>query len=453
VRGARRRGWPLLLLLPVLLAAQGQCVARLHAPDDPLVDGDWALIPGGNLFELQPGVTRLVAGPDARLGTDDDALAPPAIGDVDLVLRTGMTDFAGPFPDPAPLRGSMPEAVAEPFGDGVPIAFVVAASDGAPIPATGTPVVSPSLEGMPVLVVAFADLDGDGFVGVTNLDGDPLDDGLEEAELEPVGRRFALMSGGRASGFLHIAVGGPAAAPVSVVLTAAAFLGPFDAAFFGGAVPTGPAVMTRFPFPPETDPDRVVDGGLPGPGDPDTLIGIEIRDQFTPDPEKHILGEAFTLPTDGSEVSVDVVLAGSGWPVRFGLGRLPQGPEPEPPANGLLRPGLDAAGQPVLYEILYSVPVEPGSEPEIRVLTVLPLDRLGNVADPVLNSTVTLHAEGRVRILSPDLDADASQETLVINDARGRDIQLDLLGPGGTGADALLLEGAASLGSIPFELP
>ena len=294
MRRSRPTGWPLLLLLPLLLA--GQCVARLYAPDDPMIDGDWVLAPAVRLIELQPGLARLLPGPDAELGTDDDVLAEATVGDVDLVARAGMSDFVGPFPDPAPLRGPLPEAVAEPFAGGVPIAFVVAASDGSPAPAEGAPVVSPSLEGMPILVVAFADLDGDGFVGITSLDGDPFDDALEEAELEPVGRRFALMSGGRAAGLLHLAVGGPGAAPVRVVLAAAAFLGPFDPDFRGGTVPIGRAVMTRFPFPPVTDPERVVDGNLPGPAEPDSLVGIEIKDEFTPDPERHVSGEAYTLP-------------------------------------------------------------------------------------------------------------------------------------------------------------
>jgi hypothetical protein len=48
------------------------------------------------------------------------------------------------------------------------------------------PILSPELEGKPVLVIAFADLDDDGFVGVTELDGDPLDWVIKESELEPV---------------------------------------------------------------------------------------------------------------------------------------------------------------------------------------------------------------------------------------------------------------------------
>jgi hypothetical protein len=409
------------------------------------------------IAEIVPGVPWLKPGPDGRFGTSDDTSRSP-IGDVDVVVRAGMSDFSGPFPKTSPLRGAVvPAALTEPFGEGQGIDFVVAASDGG-IPApSGTPVVSPSLDGAPILVVAFEDLDGDGFVGVTNRDGDPTDASLEEAELIPVGRQVAIMAAGRASGRIAVEAGGPGAAPARIALTAAAWAGTFRPDFFGGNVPDGPAIMTRLPFLPTTTPSMVLEGGAqgPGPARPDSLIGAQIKPQFVPDPSSPLYGEAFTLPTDGSEPSTDIAVARSGAFSAFGIARRP---DPKTYRALQLRPlriGLDAAGHPAACEIVRALFVPDDGVATSTALSVVPLDRLGNITDAPAGSAVDLRTQGTLRIVSPDLDGDPTRERVVVDSARGTDIVVDDAGAAFDGADAdvLLVDGGGTATMVSIVLP
>ncbi len=94
---------------------------------------------------------------------------------------------------------------------------------------------------MPVLVLAFADLDGDGFIGVTNCStATPSTPRSKRRSGSPVGRHFTFGADGQATGALQIGVGGPAAAPARVALAAAAWAGAFDPAFLGGNVRSAP---------------------------------------------------------------------------------------------------------------------------------------------------------------------------------------------------------------------
>jgi hypothetical protein len=428
--GARAR-----MLLAFAVAANAACLPAGDA-SDPMFTGD--LILKGRFAELLPDVPWMDAGRDGRFGTQDDEVVLVVVGDVDLVVRAGVTGIGATLPPTSPLRGGPPETITEPFGGGVPIDFAVTATsaDG------GTPVDSPALASAPVLAVAFADLDGDGFVGVTSLDGDGADADLEEAELTPVGRRFALAQGSRAAGQLFVSAGAPAGAALRVLVTAAAYTGATDPNHFGGVVPTGPAVLTAFPFLPRTDPDRVLDGNLPGAADADELVGVEVEDQFNPDPNARY-GEAFTLPTDGSVASVDVALARSGAPVRFGV---VQPADPRDVVAGVpLRPGLGASGQRVLFALPDALPL-PGGSSEVAI-TIVPLDRLGNVADLAAPTPLTVRATGAARIVAPDGDGDATIETLVAGDASGVAVTLDGQGSAG-GAAGLVIEGAAGLSFV-----
>jgi hypothetical protein len=412
-----------------VIALNAACLST-GGPADPMFQGDYFLL--GRPLELLPDVPWITAGQDGRLGTEDDSILFSVTGDVDLAVRTGVTEIGTTLPPPSPLRGGPPLAVAEPFGSGVPIDFAVTAMSGTR-PDGGVPVLSPAVANVPVLAVAFADLDGDGYVGVTALDGGPDDTELEERELIAVGRRFAPMSGSRAAGQLFVAAGGPAGARLSVVVTAAAYTGSTHPEHFGGVVPTGPAVLAAFPFLPRTDPDRVLDGNLPGPASVDELVGVEIEEVFNPDPTQ-AYGEAFTVPTDGSEVSTDLALAHSGQAVRFGLARVAP---MEPARHALLRPGLAADGTRLLYEVLDALVLSAGASP--RTLRLVPLDRLGNIADLAAPVDVTLRATGRVQLLGPDLDADPTREVVSVTDARGVAVTLDGAGEG-TGPAGVVIE-------------
>ena len=400
------------LIVALAFALLGPAGALAQA--DPMLDGD-PTDGSGALIELQPAVPLIEAGGDGEFGTGDDVVSTTVFGDVDLVVRAGITSFSGAIPAPAPLRGAIPVAVAE-VADATPIPFVVVVSDGDDPPAAGNPVTSAAVEGNPVLVVAFADLDGDGFVGVTDLDGDPGDAATEEVELNEVGRRFAFFSGGRAAGELHIEAGAPPGTTLSLVLTAAAYTGDFDPGFFGGEVPEGPAVFAAFPTFPRTDPDDAIEGNLPNPADVNGRVGVEVSDEFTPDPSA-AYGEVFTLPTDGSRVSIDVAEARSGTQVDYALGRSVDPSSYDEGSSGPLRRGLDEGGAPLLLEMLRN-PVPAGA------LRVVPTDRLGNVSAAGAAARVLVLAQSGAAIASPDADGDPSREELVIAGPEGRALTL-----------------------------
>jgi hypothetical protein len=232
------------------------------------------------------------------------------------------------------------------------------------------------------------------------------------------------------------------------MLAAAAYTGDFDPEFFGGTVPQGPAVLTAFPFLPRTDPDRVLDGPLPGPADPDALIGVQIEDVFTPDPAA-LYREAFSVPADGSAASVDVADALSGALVRFGLARAPDPLSFQVKLSGALRPGVDDSGGRIVLEILESLDLPAGGAAIVRVVA---LDRLGNVADIAQPEAVTLRAHGRARIVSPDADADPTRETVTLLTSAGVEVVLDAEGAPG-GADAIVVDGGGVPGRVDVQAP
>jgi hypothetical protein len=450
-----QRGLLLGVLASGLIAAEPECAGSFKARGDRMLHGDAADPDTGELLELPPGAPWVRPGSDGRLGTEDDEVRtfffPP---DVDLVVRTGTQFFSGPVPPPT-LLGGLPEGVAEPFGEGSPVDFVVAAVDGRFGPGRLIPTAPDSLEGSPVLVVAFADLDGDGAIGVSLLDGDPLDASIEEAELEPVGRRLAIASGGRASGELFVSAGGPPGAELALIVGAAAFTGPFDPAHFGGEVPSGPMVMTRMPFLPETDPAEVIDGNLPGPADPFGLVGVEVKQALEPDPGIPDVGEAFTVPMDGSVPSVDGAEGHSGAFARFGLVAQPAADTFRDLPSRPLRPGLGSAGERVLYEVLQHAFLDDDGGASVRALRVVALDRLGNVTSPPGASLVTVVAEPPVRIVAPDGDGDPTREVVAVANTRGVGITIDDAGGAFDGPDGggLTVQSASGLFHLPVWLP
>ncbi len=444
------------LCVTALIAGGGSCVELFSDPSDPMLFLDPIDPATGRVAEIAPNAPWFHPGPDGEFGTRDDIdIDIDGIeGDIDLVLRTGISELSGPIPASKPAdRG--PFGVAEPFGRGVPINFVVMPVDSRQGVAPGIPVVSPSLEGNPVLVAAFADLDGDGFIGITHLDGDKLDGEIEEAELIAVGRRFAITEAGVAAGSLFVAAGGPSSAPLNVMLGAAAYTGALNPDFFGGAVPEGPAVMTRLPFFPRLAPDKVINGDFVRPADPDTRASVEIEDELSPDPVAAVISEVFTLRTNGSETTIDGARVASGGLARFGLGVRPDRSRFRSSRTRPLRPGLDDAGLPVLYEIIQHLGIDDDGPQSQLTLRVLPLDRLGNVADLDVPTKVTLRTGGTIRIVSPDSDGDPYYESLQIADTRGADVRID--DPGGVfddpSADVLIVAAAGAVYSLDISLP
>lgn len=399
-----------LTALSALLALPAASLAQA----DPMLMGD-PVDGTGAIIELQPDVPRIEAGPDEDLGTADDVVDFGTLGDVDLVVRTGIMSFPGAVPATAPLRGAVPVAQV----GSVPIPFVVAATDGAGAP--GNPVVSAAVEGNPVLVVAFPDLDGDGFVGVTGLDGNPNDASTEEAELNLVGRAFAFFQNGQAGGELFVDLGAPVEERVRVVVVAAAYTGATNPGFFGGAVPTGPAVLTNLPFFPRTDPDDVIEGNAPNFADPEGRVGVEVEDEFTPDPSA-AYGESFSLATDGSVSSIDVADVQSGPHSHFSFFRVANPATYDEGSDGPLLPGVDALGGRVLLELLRGS-LATGS------LRLVPTDTFGNSSELLQPVAVELFARAGAQITSPDTDGNPSRETLVVFGAEGVAVTLEGSGP------------------------
>lgn len=426
---------------------------------DPLLNRDAFDGARWDAAEIVPGTPWIVAGPDREIGTDDDRIRTKVVGDVDLVLRSARTTIGATVPPPtaASAPTAWPIAIAEPFGEGVAVPYVVVPVDGHTSAPFGTPGAPPYWNGLALLVLAFADLDGDGFIGVTLLDGNALDAALEEAEWEPVGRAFAIGAGSVASGALQIGVGGPAARPARVALAAAAWAGATDPGFMGGNVAVGPAVTTRLPFLPELAPQRVLEGGAagPGPATPDSLVGVEVRVGYAPDPADPRIGEAFTLRLDGSDATIDTAFARSGAANRFGVVQVPDPLTYRGMPARPLRPAVASGGGPRAVEVLTRARVADDGSASRALVSVVALDRLDDVTEPAVTTAVTLRTSGPVRIAFPDLDGNPHVEMVLVSDAVGAAVELDDTGAAfdGPDDDTLVVETATSIARIPLLLP
>lgn len=408
---------------------------------DPVLDNDPIDPRTGRPAEIVPGTLRLDPGRDGRFGTGDDVFG-PEYGDVDIIVRTGLTSFEGAVPLPATYRpDGVPTTVAGIGGlaglaGGIePLRFAVAMTDGEL--AVNPPVVTPYLAGMPVLVMAFADADGDGYIGVTHSDGDTSDAAREEAELIPVARRLAFFGEDVAGGVISLGVGGPAASPVRIALTAVAYMGPRHADFHEGAIPDGPLVMTKLPFLPRSGIKAVFGGGgVGGPGGPNEPFEADLEPLVVPNPTIH--GEAYTLMTNGGQLSTDVAIARSGPVVRYGVVR-----EVDTPYHGVqVRRGLRENGEATAVQVPPRLSLADDGDATSTELRIVPLDQLENVTDPRGWRLIRVTTTGGLRIVSPDIDADPQHELVPVFDARGTAIVVDDSGGAFDDADdaSLLIE-------------
>jgi hypothetical protein len=310
------------------------------------------------------------------------------------------------------------------------------------------------MDGVPVVVFAFADLDGDGVVGPT--DADPqgaADDACELQESDfVVGRQIAIFQNGVATGSVAVSSGAPASAGgLSVVLTAAAYVGPFTTRFAGN-VPDGPPVATLLPFVPRFDPNRVVEGGgRGGRAGPETRLGVQLEPAFEPPVGDPVLGTPLALPTNGSSPTIDRATVVSG---PFSRARFVR---PSVAAGFPLgiRVPLFRDGAGTLVEELTAVDVPddgPGGAVHVRLVSV---DVLDNVTDPPAGAVATLVAGAGVLIASPDADGDPSRETVPLASAAGVDVALDDAGGAGDSGIAsavTVVVGGAPVESLPVHL-
>jgi hypothetical protein len=421
-----RRPVPLRVLVAASAVASvaAFCESRMWAPEDPVLHQDVLDHFTGFVADAMPRRPMILAGPDGRRGTPDDFIVPDLRGDLDLVVRAGMTDLSAPIETTPPIS----TAVAAANGLGSEIDFAVQAVAGWELsPLEHLAATSPSLDGNPVLALAFADLDADGRIGPTLRDGIARDEEAESAELVPVGMQMVTFANARASGRMRLLVGSPAAHPVRVALTAIAFSGPTDPAYFGGVVPIGSTLMTALPFLPPYDRADSIDAGAQGPepATPDRPLGVEIARAFDPDPADPLWGGLLDLALDGSETSIDVVESVSTQATHFGVARSAGEPDYVQTERRPVRTGLDELGNPHAYEIAGRIHVaDDGRESEVAV-RIVPLDRLGNVADLAVPSSVELTTHGIVVIRWPDQDGDPHRETVLVSSAAGAAVLLD----------------------------
>lgn len=402
------------------------CTARFNSQSDALLDGDWIDPILNQIALLLPGRPFISAGLDGEFGTGDDVISTHLIGDLDLVLRAGISDSVGPLPPPALAAVEALFATAAADGMGTEIDFIVAAVDGMTPNPLDDPVFSPAIEGNPMLVLAFADLDADGYIGPTLLDGDAFDGEVESAELEPIGMQMLPVLSGRAIGRIRLLAGGPTANPTRIILTAVAFTGEPDPALFGGIVPIGPLMSTAQPILPPTFPADVIDAGPAGPEPmtPDRPLPIRIESAIDPDPTSPFWGEFFSLRLDGSEVSVDGATSLAGDIARIGAALSARLPSYKDLDRRVVRSGLDDAGLPHPFEIAEQIMIaDDGMASDVEV-RIVPLDRLGSITDLYEPEIVTVTTGGVVQILSPDTDGDPYHESIVLSSARGVTLRL-----------------------------
>jgi len=424
-----------LLLVLAVLGAVGTARAASVFDGDPIDPGT------GRAHPILPGVPLILPQADGKFRPP--IVDPGTIGDVDIVVRAGHLGIGPLMPPPVTTP---PTAIAggSRVVAGSEIPFTVIA-----VTAAGNPLGGTSLDGIPVVVTAFADLDGDGIVGPTTRDAAGAAD-LEREYQEAaflIGRQVALFSGGVAQGTVSVWKGAPASAGgLTVVLTAMAYVGAFSPSFFAGNVPDGPGVATLMPFFPRLDPDRVVDGnGGGGRAEPGERLGVELEPAFDPPLDDPVLGTPFALPTDGTSATIDRarVVGGAMSRARFVALAPATGYDPEIEAP-LVRGG---GGLLFVPQTQASVGDDgPGNGTSVRLV---PVDAMDQITDPPAGAAVTLVAGAGLAIAVPDADGDPTRETVPLASAAGIDVVLD--DTGGTNDSGATSTVAVLMGGFPAE--
>lgn len=386
-------------------------------------------------YEILPGFPLVMPGPDGLIGTADDIVDTSTIGDIDMVVRSGAPAATATIPPPTARGGrtALPLGVAgSNAGGGTEIPFTVFLSDGALSDSapSGHLLAAADMDGIPVIVTAFADFDGDGFIGPTNQDaGGATDNRFEIDELKQVGRAVALFSGGVARGAVAVHAGRPASqGGLTVALTAMALTGPFNPSFFGGSIPSGPAIATALPFFPQRDLTKLIrDRAVPV--GPNTTLQQVIDFVMVPSPGATA---PFALPTDGSSPSIDVAVVNSQAAVRAVFREDAHGRALSAPVGDLMVGTLPPASH--------------------RSLRLVPVDRWGNPADPAPALSVSLRSAGALDLVSP---AKARRgETVLLRSAAGVRVALHAqrgAADGATGALTVEQNGAV-VGALPYRI-
>ena len=103
----RRLVVALAIAMVVLLGGDCGQFVRFVDAEDPLLSFDWRDALTGLIVEIGPGVPLILPGPDGELDSNDDEILLTIVGDVDLVVRSGLSGFGGALrlgPLPAAIR-------------------------------------------------------------------------------------------------------------------------------------------------------------------------------------------------------------------------------------------------------------------------------------------------------------------------------------------------------------
>ncbi len=419
-------------LLAAALAASAPLSPALAAPCDPplptVFTGD-PCDPVTGPYPVLPGLplVKPFDGPRGDWNAGAPIISTAVTGDIDVVLREGSHGVAVDVPPPA-------LAMAQPIqkygagggflGIGSEVPFTLMLTDGVGGNfGYGTVASDMTADARPAVVFAFADLDNDGYIGPRNADGA----GDNELELQEVTAHLGRNAGQVFSGVFESTLAVNVAAPESigglrVALVGGAYLGDNPAELWSDRAPA----MTLLPFYPPFNPDLVVNLAEPNPPDPEgsNIIFFSPGEFLLPDPDLADIGDLLAVPVDGTSATTDQFVSESGPAVGAGLFQ-----EIDPfdyvATNELvLRPAPSADG-------LSRVLVRPADDliaasGPVITLRLLPVDALGNIADPEPGGFfVELASFDRLVISAPDANNDDFLESVNLSSARGVTIALD----------------------------
>lgn len=417
------------------------------ASAQPVFSGDPIDPDTGRPYLMLPGVVLFSPGKDEKFDTKDDVHDAASVGDVDLVLRT--TAFGPTIPAPASSVATAPVVIAggASTNRGTDAPFQIVLSDGVTPPAAGHPLTGSDLNGRGALILAFADLDGDGHIGPTTTDGN-ADTQLELQEiLQPAGRQVAVLLGGVASGDIAVSVGAPASAGgLGIVVGAAAFTGTTPPLFDDNTF-----AVTLLPFLPPLDSKRFLGGNARAP-DANYLIDVEFAVEpgrwYLPTAPDPFVGESLSIPLNGTSVSVDLLEARAGAASGAQLATAVDNASFVASQTRRLVAGVGPGGGRVVYEAATDVSIPDDGPGNGASFALFAADLLGNPTDPPPGGMqVVLEAGPGLAILSPDNDADPQRESIALADARAVNVVIDDAGGAADGPASARL--TAVVGDAP----
>lgn len=430
--------WAAAVLGAAQLASPPRAVADLCLGLPSVFNGD-PCNPASGPYPMLPGLPLVLPqdGPTGRWRAGSPTISHSFTGDVDLAVRVGsfLTDPEVPWPAGSANNPTLIQHVAGGggTGQGSELSFTVMVTDGPGAFPYGSVLTAPDLDARPVAVFAFADLDGDGVIGPTNTDT-ALDNVFEMQEaIAHLGRELGQISGGRFLNALGVQVAAPASVGGLVVgLASGMYTGADPNALWSDGTP----IFTQWPFFPPLDPVQIVYLNEPNPPDPEgpNILFYRPAEFLLTGPADTDLPEAFAVAVDGSNPSTDQFISLSGPAVSVGLFRDAEPSTFAPSSRMVARVAPKTTG--VSRTLVLPAGELAVTSGQVVTLRLLPVDRLGNIADPSMPGlAVRVIAGDGLQILAPNSDNDATSELIDVDTAAGKVLTV------GTGA----VNGSATL--------